>query len=329
MGEIPTPDSPLEALAGTAGPRAIDAFSVLGNETRLSIMLALWDEFEPFAPEEEAVSFTNLRNRVGVNQGAQFNYHLDKLVGRFVRKTDAGYELRRAGLKIVRAVIAGSGIEDPSIDPTEIDLSCIACGAPTAITYEDEWLYLVCTECDGFFAEYHDRPGGILKGMAFDPAGLTDRTPEEMWGAAYPTMIQCLESAVRGVCDICSGTMEYTLDICQDHAEEDVCDACGRRIALMARFHCPVCKNHHAAPPRTIVTQHPAVIAFYYDRGVSIRYEVDDFEGTRQLDRLIKNHEQELVSTDPIRIRVRIPYESDELALVLDEHLAVVEANEP
>jgi hypothetical protein len=85
-----------QAAAGAAGERATEAFATLGNETRLSILLALWEAYEPFVATN-AVAFSELRERVGMRDSGQFNYHLDKLRGHFVRKTDAGYELRRAG----------------------------------------------------------------------------------------------------------------------------------------------------------------------------------------------------------------------------------------
>jgi hypothetical protein len=59
----------------------------------LSILLGLWEAFEPFT-EENAVSFSELRDRVGTRDSGQFNYHLDQLTGHFIRATDSGYELR-------------------------------------------------------------------------------------------------------------------------------------------------------------------------------------------------------------------------------------------
>lgn len=326
MADANSPESPLEAAAGTAGPRATEAFSILGNETRLSILLALWEVFEPFT-EKNAVPFSELRERVGMRDSGQFNYHLDKLEGNFVRKTDDGYELRRAGQQLVRTVIAGAGIEAPSLEPTEIDVACSLCGAPTAIIYQDEWLYLVCTECEGIYEQRHDRPRGILSGAVFNPAGFTNRSPEDVWRAAYITAFQDVQSAIEDICDTCSAPMDYSLDICEDHAADGMCDSCGRQFAIMARFRCPVCKNHHIGPPRAIVAQHPAVIAFYYERGIPFQYKVDDFESVRRRTDLIENHDQELISEDPIRVRVTIRHEDDELQLTLDEELDVIEVS--
>ena len=101
-------ESPLTTAAGAVGPETTEAFGLLANETRLAIMLALWEAYDPHA-EDNAVGFTELRGRVGIRQGAQFNYHLDKLVGVFVDSTDGGYRLRPVGLNLVQTLIAGTG----------------------------------------------------------------------------------------------------------------------------------------------------------------------------------------------------------------------------
>lgn len=324
MADASVSDSPLEAAAGAASPRAIEAFSTLANETRLSILLALWEAYEPFA-EENAVTFSELRELVGVRDSGQFNYHLDKLTGHFIEKTDNGYELRRAGLQLVRTVVAGAGLTEPSLEATEIDDECTLCGAPTAISYRDEHLYHFCTQCDGYFGAQWNQPSGVLAVLELDPSGLENLHPEDMLHAAATTAYQTFESSVEGVCDACSGPMKRSLHVCPDHDSEGVCDSCGREPAVIARFHCPVCKSHHQLPPYLIVAQHPAVIAFYHERGVSLQYEVDDFEGERQRRQLLKSHDQTLIAEDPPRIRVLIEYDADELQLTLDEELNVID----
>lgn len=125
-----TPESPLEATAGVAGPRASDAFELLANETRLAILLALWEAYEPFGTGG-GLTFSELRDRVGMRDSGQFNYHLGKLEGEFVQSTDGGYKLRPAGEKITRAVIGGldskrrswtepnSGFAAPDVTPLQ------------------------------------------------------------------------------------------------------------------------------------------------------------------------------------------------------------------
>jgi len=313
----------LEAAAERSSQRAVEAFELLGNGTRLSILLALWEAYEPFA-DENTVPFSELRERVGIRQGAQFNYHLDKLVGRFVEKTDDGYELRRAGHRIVRSVIAGAGLSDPSSDPTEIGIDCPFCDAPTAVLYRNEWLYIVCTECDGAF-EGEGRPGGMLTGTEFDPAGLPGRTAEQQWRTGWLVARSAMHLSIEGICNECSGPMEQSLDVCADHETDGVCESCGREFDVIVRFRCSVCKNHHRAPPRTLVIHHPAVVSFYYDRGIDFQYDDGSFDRISERGELIAAHDQELVSADPPRIRVTIDHEDDELRLTLDGDMNVLE----
>ena len=121
----------------------------------------LWEAYDPTA-NDNAVSFSELYDRVEYDTTANSSYHLDKLEGHFVRKTDDGYVLRRGGRNIVQAIIAGTGLEDPTFEPTEIDASCEVCGAPTAITYEQERVYQICTECEGRSSPESEHPRGTL-----------------------------------------------------------------------------------------------------------------------------------------------------------------------
>jgi DNA-binding transcriptional ArsR family regulator len=304
--------------------RAIEAFAALGNETRLAILLALWEAYEPDAPDE-GVSFSTLRERVGVRDSGRFNYHLEELVDRFVRETGDGYTLRRAGQRLVRTVIAGTGIEEPTLEPVEIDVGCPFCRATTILTYEDGRLYRVCTECRGGYQGTDERPDGYLTGMPLDPAGFVDRTPEELWAAALVRAHQDMKTTLEGVCDECSGPIARSLAVCEDHDPDPdgVCEACGRSLEVIGYLGCRVCKNCHVTPPRTLVMHHPAVVAFYHERGVALQYETDDFEGVRRRAELVGEHEQEVVSTDPDRVEVTVRYEGDGLRLTLDEELNV------
>jgi len=315
-------ESPLKAVAGDAGSRATEAFSILGHKTRLAILLALWDEYDPFATEN-TVPFTELRDRVDIPQGGQFTYHLKQLVGHFIRKTDTGYELRRAGLHLVQTVIAGTGIQDPVLEPTEIEQDCYLCGGATMVPYQDEMRFWACTECDG--KKGGDGPEGLLAAGEFDPAGFINRTPKEMLNAAWTGGL--LNFGLGGVCDACWGPMESWLHLCDDHADEGICPNCGFQEAVVARFLCSVCKRHHQMVPWWLVIDHPAVVAFYYDRGIPLQYE-DGVNFQPRIDlNLQAYHNQELIAENPLLVRVVIQYEGDELRLMLDEELNVIEVS--
>lgn len=324
---MPVPDPatpPLEEAAGVAGPEATEAFKQLASETRLAILLALWELYTPFE-DDQAVAFSVLRKRVGMRDKGQFHYHLEKLEGRFVRRTDGGYELSRAGRRVVQTVVAGTGIEDRSLDPVEIDRGCYLCGGQTTVVYRDQWIFWACTECDGLLHRA-DHPAGVLAARAFEPAGFSNRDAEEALNAAWTGA--SLHGPLGGVCDRCSGPMDGWLEGCADHDTDGVCPDCGWRYAAVARFLCTVCKHHHQLAPWWLVVNHPAVVAFYYRRGLPLLYE-DGVEFQPRIEsNLQTNHDQELVSTDPPRVRVTVRYDGDELRLTLDEDLNVVELSE-
>ena len=71
--------SPLESAAGAARSHVTDAFKLLSDEVRLAILLSLWEASDPLA-ENNAVSFSQLFDCIGIRDSGNFSYHLDKLV---------------------------------------------------------------------------------------------------------------------------------------------------------------------------------------------------------------------------------------------------------
>ena len=317
-------ESPLEAAAGAAGPQAVDAFKHLSDETRLAILLALWEAYDPFA-DDNALSFSELRKQVEYETSGNFSYHLEKLEGHFVESTADGYRLKRAGQKLVRAVIAGTGLTDTTLATTEVDVDCLICGEPLAITYQNEQLYTVCTGCDGRFATGDQKPPGTIMGFAFDPAGLSRPTAEEIFAASVFRAMQKFTMQMGGLCPDCSGPVEGSIHVCEDHVPDGLCSNCGRRYEFQARWVCTVCKNAGHGPPGENLVLHPRVVAFYADHGLDIGYDTNDFATIVRTLKAMSDHEQELLSTDPLRIRVTIRYDGDRLRLIIDEAMNVVE----
>jgi DNA-binding transcriptional ArsR family regulator len=326
MGDIRTAESVLEAAAGAADPEATETFALLADETRLAILLVLWEAYEPYT-EDKTMSFSELYERVEYDSPGNFSYHLEKLEDQFIRQTDdGGYELRITGLKLVQTLIAGSGVKDKILEPAEIDRDCWLCGAPTALTYQDGVAYLICTDCEG---ESKDQvmPDGYLSAMKFDPAGLSDRTPEEICAATAVAAWRHMQTMFDGLCPTCSGPVDAWLEHCTDHDQNDRCENCGRTFATWARFQCRVCEDFHATSLATLVLFHPATVSFYDDHGISMRLDATDFESVRRIGDLVFEHEMALVSEDPLRVEVIAAVDGDELRLTFDETVSVVDVN--
>jgi hypothetical protein len=325
MPETTPTESPLESAAGAAGPHTTDAFALLADETRLAILLAIWEEYDQHA-DDNAVSFSRIFDRVDYDDPGNLRYHLKKLEGQFVERhdDDGGYELRLPGTKLVRTVVAGAGVGEATLERTEIDQPCLICDAPTAISYRDGHLYWTCTECEGV-APDRTATVGFLSVLPFDPAGLQERTPEEIRVASLAVERREIQSMFDGFCPDCSGTVDGRLVCCPDHDADGVCETCGRKFAVWAQFRCAVCKRGASLSPKTLALFHPAVVAFYHDHGLPIRIHADRLDRARRIFDRMHDHEMELVSTSPPAVAVTATMDDDEIRLTFDESVSVVD----
>jgi len=100
-----------------------DALEVLGNEIRMATLREL-------AEADGPLTFTELRERVGVRDTGKFNYHLTKLCAYFVRETDGGYELGHAGSRVIAAgdVEADPPVANGASDGGDAGDDCPVCG---------------------------------------------------------------------------------------------------------------------------------------------------------------------------------------------------------
>jgi hypothetical protein len=106
---------------GAVREEGLDALDAIANEHRIRIVRAL-------AEADDPLSFSDLRRRVGIDDTGRFAYHLTELLGRFVRRTDAGYDLGDAG---ERVVIAAADVDPEAatlLSGADADETCPVCG---------------------------------------------------------------------------------------------------------------------------------------------------------------------------------------------------------
>lgn len=297
------------------------------QRNRLAILLALWEEYDPLQ-SDQTLTFSELFDRVGVPDSGNFNYHLTKLTDHFVEETANGYRLQNAGLKVVQATIAGTGLNEKRLPPTELDMSCYRCGAPVELSYKRENLYHVCSECEGNSGPElgEERPSGTLMMFDFNPAGLANRDPDEIFLAGTVKSLRDFGSLMRGICPECSGAIETAVHICNDHTAPpgEVCSSCGTGDEVRISYVCTVCKHGDSYPGHAAVYDHPAVVAFCHKHGIKSTFELDDPESCCDLWDHLLERECILVSEHPVRIRITIPGNDERLHLTIDEELTVM-----
>lgn len=96
---------------------------MLGEETWVRILWVLAEAGEP-------MSFSELRRAVGVEDAGRFTYHLSRVCEHFVREVGSGYDLDRAGARLVTAAnveLTGREQVAEAVDPGTEE-SCPLCG---------------------------------------------------------------------------------------------------------------------------------------------------------------------------------------------------------
>lgn len=289
-----------------------EAFALLGDETRMEILLALWEEFSRYG-FDEAMTFSDLYARSDSDDTGNFNYHLGKLTGQFVQQTDEGYRLTESGFRLANAIAGGATTEAPIPGPTPVDAACPNCESPLELVSADETVWVVCTGCEGYYAAQER----AVAGFQLPPEGVRARSPEGILDASVAYTVGKGRIMENGVCPECGGETDQQFLACDDHDPSDgICDTCGSRFAAVFRFVCSTCRNDIIAPGWAPLSDHPALIAFYHEHGVEHR------ENTWASMRRVYGWEIEPVDDPPV-LEVTVCHEGDELTATIDESATV------
>ena len=272
-------------------------FSLLADETRLGVIEVIGDHSG--GGEYATLPYSTVREALGEPDTGNLNYHLRKLRGRFVERTDDGYRLTVAGIRVYQAVVSESFEgERPTVPPTETDYECENCEEPVVVSYEDGRYFARCLECE---IRYHRYP---LSPTAFDPADVDSLVRAGM-SRAYVD----LEQMLAGVCPYCSGRVTQTLtweDPGINFEEWEV----------YVRLVCRNCGWFSQPAVETLSLHHPSTWAFFDERGVRDQHLMIIVPGER---------ESTVRSTDPWRIDVEMRYDGDAIRHVVDGTPRVVE----
>lgn len=230
---------------------AHDAFGKLASEARVDILRAVAAaNREADADGTRAVRFAELRRRAGLADPGRFNYHLGELAGTFLRKTGDGYAFTYAGERVVRTILSDAYNREVSLDPVSVDGTCPSCGAAAlALRAERVELRVRCADC-----------GQVVARTPVVPGVVADRESDEVAAAVAERLRAAMRSTVAGDCQDCGGVLDGDV--------EAAASVPGGRLYVAT---CEECWAPYRLPVALWVFDHPATVAFYWERGVDVR----------------------------------------------------------
>jgi hypothetical protein len=273
-----------------------DLFELLADSTRAGILRALATN-QGEHPGEPMLSFATLRERVGAEDSGNFSYHLDKLRDRFVRKTETGYTLTAAGLRLVGAIQSTASITDGiEYEPVDLGDLCPICDGELTASYADGFFQVACPN-EHFF------PVTTL------PAGaLEERSLEAAVELATVTTNDDVDLLRRGACPRCYATVDSRL-------VENESEASPVRFRFAAA--CPQCGMAYGGPAGLCALADHRVAGVFAQGGLDARAEPHwrfDIWSPATVS---------VLEEAPLALSITISHETDTVDVIVDEALDV------
>jgi hypothetical protein len=272
-------------------PEAV--FGLLGDESRLRILQALGET------PDESIPFAELHRRSEVDDSGRFNYHLGKLRGTFVRRTEDGYELTYAGRQVIGAMYAGIYTTNATVEAIPAEESCPVCGGDLVAEYAEETTSIYCTACEDFRNDF-----------GFPPGSLDQFDHEELPFAFDRWMSHVIGGVIDGFCYTCAGRMDGQLVV--DDADERM-----GGLPAHAEFECDRCGSTATTSGGAPVLYHPAVAGFLHGHG---------FESGRSPTwelSAVGLPTGELLSESPPRVTVKLEHDGERVVATLEADASV------
>lgn len=283
-----------------------EAFAALADETRLGILQALWKS------NTQAMTFSELRRTVGMRDPGQFNYHLGKLVGQFVTKTNGRYRLTQAGKHVNGAIASGAYTAQGALDPIVLDHLCRVSDEPLTLRYENETVRVECNGCPSCSSGWE---------ASIPPAVFARYDREEIPEVVSQYLRTISRHVINGFCPYCNGRIEPTvrdfdaMDVDPVSAADRSKDADGRsHDHPEVQFDCQRCgAGEKLALDHALLLAEPAVANFYYENGIIVQDSLIWEFSELSPDNVEIEHQK------PIWVAVTFRIDESALTVVVDE----------
>jgi len=270
-----------------------EVFKLLASDARIEILEALGD------PPGRSMSFSALYERTSIKDSGNFSYHLNELLGTFVRKDDGEYLLSHAGEQVFGSIEAGTYQAVATVDATEFGGTCQLCGGDMLFEYANERAKVYCAACE--------------KGRAFPfpPARLSDYDLEALPAASARWYRTLVKRILDGFCPVCAGRMTGELVHGPRPAETPTDPA-------MASFTCDNCGKAAALSAATIATFHPIFEGFLFEHGFDTRSGPHSEVWDALADTTERTH-----TRDPLSVEVTFTHEGETVTGIIDANATI------
>ncbi len=279
-----------------------ELFTLLGNQTRMEILLTLWRELDPEAHVEgdpDALSFSELFEQCESSDTGNFNYHLGRLQGSLLEQNGEEYALTPTGFSVLQGLATELSTGDRSIDSQVIDDPCPFCEGRLEASYSREILRVDCLDCAGL-------TDGYVLLTRCPPSAFRDGEVRTLLDVGTLRLQIQLFVALAGFCISCFGRTSAELEICDEHDPvEGRCASCERRFGAIVRVRCTNCSGGGAGPALEYGMVAPNALSFFD------RHDLGPATAGPWAYRLAFLERVEEVSCESDRPRARYTVESD------------------
>lgn len=283
---------------------ADEAFQLFSHELRINILLALWN-----APEFR-LTFSELQDEVGERDSGKFNYHLSEIVGQYVGHDGDKYELLYPGHRVIDAIQSGMLHQSTEIESIELQAKCPNCDSSLEFQYMEYIATISCSHCEELVLEF-----------AFDPAGIVDRTPEEVIGAFDKRTRYLWGLALKGICPICSGSVR--VEPSSAAGKSSKIDHFGDNHPVVVSLDCQQCSFYSYPPIGMVLLDNPDLLGTLSEQNINVQ-EIPLWE----IDFLIDPSCISIQSRDPWEIEISTTIGDEKQRVTLDNELAVRKVEE-
>lgn len=265
-------------------------FKLLGNDTRMAILEALWADFDVEAyilGSQDPMPFSTLRDAADVDDVGNFNYHLGQLEGQFVQavENDAGkgYSLSPLGYSVIHAIEGHTTFDDQSLGPTRLEDPCPFCDGQLEAEYEREIVTVRCLDCPA-------HGGGSLNRVRV-PATQQVLDIHEVLDLSVLQLLSSFTAGRFGRCRSCHAAVDMSVLTAETHPEELEAN----RSEAVCRVQCENCGAGGFGPLYEYALATPSVQTFFSAHGLG---PADDLWRYRL--EVLRRVEEAVLATDPV-----------------------------